>query len=122
MHASVTILPLQEGDSTWIARLSGEVDVFVFPDIKDTLLGAVRAGHDRIIIDLADVEYIDSSGLGVLVVTHKEARERGGRIAVVCPKPQLRRIFEITGLAKLFGVFNDLDGALLDVRELALNR
>ena len=122
MHASVTIQPLKEGAPTWLARLSGEVDVFVFPDIKDKLLGAVRAGHDRIIIDLKDVEYIDSSGLGVLVVTHKEARERGGRIAVVCPKPQLRRIFEITGLSKLFGVFYDLDAAQLDMQELALNK
>jgi len=65
------------------------------------------------------VEYIDSSGLGTLVGGLKRASEKGGKIALVCNAPQVRKVFEITGLERVFVMFESEEEAAKNLALLA---
>jgi anti-sigma B factor antagonist len=116
VDTSVTVLPPKDGDDICVVQLIGEIDVFASPEVKSALVGLIKDGHNLLVIDFAKVAYIDSTGLGALVAALKGARENGGSIAVVCANPQIRRIFDITGLVKVFGMFEDVDAAREDLR------
>ena len=116
VDTSVTVIPSQDGDDICVVQLIGEIDVFASPEVKSALVGLIKDGHNLLVIDFAKVAYIDSTGLGALVAALKGARENGGSIAVVCTNPQIRRIFDITGLVKVFGMFEDVDAAREDLR------
>ena len=72
----------------------------------------MREGHTRLLIDLSDVSFIDSSGLGVLLTINKQLGGRRGRLAVVCPDPAMRGLFELVGHNLLFAVEETLEPAL----------
>ena len=82
----------------------GEIDLAVAGELRECLLELLAGGDDRIVVDLEGVEFLDSTGLGVLVGGLKRARERGGDLQVRDPRPQVRSVFEITGLAPVFGL------------------
>ena len=117
MDTSVTVIPPKDGDDVCVVQLIGEIDVFASPEVKAALVGLIKDGHSLLVIDFAKVAYIDSTGLGALVAALKGARERGGSIAIVCTNPQIRRIFDITGLVKVFGMFDDIESARKDLHE-----
>jgi anti-sigma B factor antagonist len=114
----VTVVPANdgEGDEVTVVQLLGEIDVFASPEVKSALVGLIKEGCSLLVIDFAKVAYIDSTGLGALVAALKGAREKGGSIAIVCTNPQIRRIFDITGLVKVFGMFDDIESARQDLR------
>ncbi len=62
-------------------------------------------GVKRVIINLSKVEYLDSTGLGVLIGGLKRLREAGGNLVLVAPGMRIQRIFEITGLNKIFDIY-----------------
>ena len=66
-------------------------------------------GHYRLVVDLEGVEFMDSTGLGVLVSCLKRAKEHGGDLSLVCTSPQILRVLSITGLDKVFEVRASLD-------------
>lgn len=101
---------------TSIVALSGEIDVYTSPKVKDALGSLIDKGTYKIVIDLTNVRYIDSTGLGVLIGGLKRVREHGGTVNLVCSNPQIRKIFDITGLVKIFGIFETLDLALEALR------
>ena len=98
-------------------RLSGEVDAAVAAPIQQALAGLVREGHTRLLIDLTDVSFIDSTGLGILLNTVRKLRRRRGRLAVACPNPMMRQLFELVGHNLLFPVDETVDQALHHLRE-----
>ena len=116
MDTCVTVIPPEEGDGICVVQLIGEIDVFASPEVKAALVGLIKDGRSLLVIDFAKVAYIDSTGLGALVAALKGAREKGGSIAVVCTNPQIRRIFDITGLVKVFGMYDDVESARQDLR------
>ena len=59
------------------------------------------------VVDLENVRYIDSTGLGVLIGGLKRVREHSGAVNLVCTNPQIKKIFDITGLVKIFGIFDN---------------
>ena len=69
-------------------------------------------GGRRLVVDLADVSFMDSSGLSALVSGFKGMREAGGEMAVVCPNLAIAKIFSITGLDRVFAIHPSLDEAL----------
>jgi anti-sigma B factor antagonist len=99
-----------------IIDLSGELDAYTCSAFRDAMIEIIEQGNFNIVVSMADVEYIDSSGLGTLVGGLKRASEKGGRIAVVCKSHQIRKVFEITGLEKVFPIFDD---ETLAAKELA---
>lgn len=88
-----------------IIELSGEVDAYTCSMLRDAMVEVIEQGNPMVVVSMADVEYIDSSGLGTLVGGLKRASEHSGRIAVVARSIQIRKVFEITGLEKVFPLF-----------------
>jgi anti-sigma B factor antagonist len=95
-----------------VIKLQGEVDLYAAPELKDRVNGAIEAGHKKLVLDLSEATFIDSTTLGILVSGMKRLRPRGGMLAVLCPDPTMARIFDITGLNRMFSVHDTLEGAL----------
>lgn len=98
-------------DVTVIA-LAGEVDVYTSPKVKQEIVNLLNAGTNKMIVDLTGVEYLDSTGLGVLIGGLKRARERDGDLKLICDNVRILRIFEITGLTKIFDIYRSEPEAL----------
>jgi len=97
---------------TWsVLEVRGEVDAHTAPRVRDRLRELVDDGHVRIAIDAEAVEFMDSTGLGVLVGALKRVREHDGTLTLVCTRPNLLRLLAITGLDKVFPVFRSVDDA-----------
>lgn len=101
-------LETHEAQSRTIVSVSGEVDVYTAPRLRDSLSTLVAQDHEHIVIDLDKVEFLDSTGLGVLVGGLKKVRARGGSLELVCSQERLLKIFRITGLAKVFVIHPSL--------------
>ena len=95
-----------------VVELSGEIDVYTSPKVKDAITELIDKGHYNLVINLEKVRYIDSTGLGVLIGGLKRVREHGGSVNLVCTNPQIKKIFDITGLVKIFGIFDDEPSAM----------
>ena len=96
----------------YIVDLAGEIDVYTSPKVKDALSELIDRGSYHLTINLEKVRYIDSTGLGVLIGGLKRVREHGGTVNLVCTNPQIKKIFDITGLVKIFGIYETEDAAL----------
>ena len=94
-----------------VIELEGEVDVYTAPQLKQQMIGLLEGGAKAMVVDLAKVDYLDSTALGVLIGGLKRMRETDGTLVLVCPSPRIRRVFEITGLDKIFDLFNTTDEA-----------
>ena len=97
---------------TFVVDLNGEIDVYTSPKVKDAIGDLIDKGHYNLVINLEKVRYIDSTGLGVLIGGLKRVREHGGTVNLVCTNPQIKKIFDITGLVKIFGIYDDEDAAM----------
>lgn len=103
MDIKVSTRPVN--DKTSIIEVQGEIDVYTASWVKDAVNEAMEKGHYFIIINLEKVRYIDSTGLGVLIGALKRAKEHKGGISLICTNPQIKKIFSITGLAKIFSIY-----------------
>lgn len=92
-----------------VLRVSGEIDVYTAPQLRERLVTLIMEGDHRVIIDLENVGFMDSTGLGVLVGALKRARSNDGEISIVCTQRRLRKVFEITGLDTVFPMYTDVD-------------
>ena len=92
-------------DEVGIVVLGGEIDIYSAPQFKEVLLNGIEGGARRVIVDLSDVTFIDSTALGVLVSGAKRVRPRNGNLDIVCTDENIIRIFEITGLDRIFGIY-----------------
>lgn len=81
-----------------VVKVAGEVDVSSIAHLDQELVALTDAGEKRIIVDLSAVEFIDSTGLGVIVKSLKEVRDNGGWLRVVAQNDRVTKIFVITGL------------------------
>jgi anti-sigma B factor antagonist len=104
--------------STVIA-VGGEIDVYSAPKLRERLIALVDAGSYNLIVDMEAVEFLDSTGLGVLVGGLKRVRAHDGWIDLVCTQGRILRIFRITGLSKVFSIYNSVAEALAAHAEVA---
>ena len=104
----LSITRADHGDRT-VVRLGGEIDVYTAPFVREKLDEQINAGRADLVVDLSDVTFLDSTGLGVLVGRLKIARTRGGSLRLVGTAERVLRVFAITGLDKVFEA-NRLDG------------
>jgi len=95
-----------------VIGLGGEVDVYTSPRLKQEILDLLNGGTSKLVVDLSGVEYLDSTGLGVLIGGLKRARERDGDLKLICDNLRILRIFEITGLTKIFDIYRSEAEAL----------
>jgi anti-sigma B factor antagonist len=87
-----------------VIAVRGEIDLFTAPELKQALTEAVEAGDYRVVIDLTDVSFLDSTALGVLIGAVKRLRSRGGALAIVNTETSIAKTFEITGLDQIFTI------------------
>lgn len=95
-----------------VIALAGEVDVYTSPRVKQEIVNLLNSDVTRMVVDLTGVEYLDSTGLGVLIGGLKRARERDGDLKLICDNVRILRIFEITGLTKIFDIYRSETEAL----------
>ncbi|HZO96546.1 MAG TPA: STAS domain-containing protein [Gaiellaceae bacterium] len=94
----------QLSGSTYVISLAGEVDLYTAPEFKQQLLEVIAQGAGQVIVDLTSTTFIDSTTLGVLVGGVKRLREHDGRLSLVCSDRNITKIFEITGLDRVFPI------------------
>lgn len=91
-------------NNTWIVNLSGEIDIYNAPQLKEQLLKLLEEQKGNMLIDCKDLKYIDSTGLGVLISVLKRVKDENGDITISNLKPYIQKIFTITGLDKIFSI------------------
>jgi anti-sigma B factor antagonist len=101
----------QEGDHT-VVVVGGEIDVYTAPKLREQLIDLVSAGSYHLVVDMEGVEFLDSTGLGVLVGGLKRVRAHDGSLRLVCTQERILKIFRITGLTKVFPIHASVEEAL----------
>ena len=104
-------------DQIPVIALKGEIDLHTCASFRDSLRDLIDHKHYNIVINLAEVPYLDSAALGVLVDAVRRVREHNGSISLVATTPFVRRAFEITRLVKIFHLYNAEEEALAGIRE-----
>ena len=95
-----------------VIEVGGEIDVYTAPKLREKLISLVEAGSYQLIVDMEGVEFLDSTGLGVLVGGLKRVRAQDGWIDLVCTQSRILRIFKITGLNKVFSIYETVPEAI----------
>lgn len=85
-----------------VVTVEGDADLHSAPELREALTDLIDEGADRVIVDLSRATFVDSMTLGVLLGSTKRLRLKGGGLDVVVPGPEIRRIFEITMLDRVF--------------------
>jgi anti-sigma B factor antagonist len=89
--------------STHVA-IQGELDIYTAPALRDLLQNVISEGAQDLLLDLTDMAFIDSTGLGVIVGALKRVRERGGNLVLRAPTPAVRKVLDITGLSEIIRI------------------
>jgi anti-sigma B factor antagonist len=94
-----------------VLEIGGEIDVYTAPRLRERLIEMVNSGEKHVVVDLGRVEFLDSTGLGVLVGAHRRLRAREGSLNLVCPHERLLKVFRITGLDNVFDIHSSVEEA-----------
>ncbi|MPZ61360.1 MAG: anti-sigma factor antagonist [Propionibacteriales bacterium] len=105
-------LDTREQDERVIIEIGGEIDVYTAPQLRERIGDLVDENHFNLIIDMERVEFLDSTGLGVLVGGLKRVRGNDGSLRLVCTQERLLKILRITGLTRVFAIFESVEAAL----------
>jgi anti-sigma B factor antagonist len=95
----------QLGEDSYVISLAGEVDLYTAPEFKQQLLDVIGQGGRQVIVDFTDTTFIDSTTLGVLVGGVKRLRTNEGQLSLVSSDRNITKIFEITGLDRVFTIY-----------------
>jgi len=96
----------------YVIAARGEIDLFTAPELKKVLTDAIEDGGLRLVLDLSDVTFLDSTALGVLIGAVKRLRSRGGALALVNTDTSIAKTFQITGLDQIFTILPTREEAL----------
>jgi len=94
-----------------VLAVRGEIDLFTAPELKQLLAECIEAGRIRIIVDLSETTFLDSTALGVLIGAVKRLRSRDGALALVNVDENIAKTFEITGLNQIFTILGTREEA-----------
>lgn len=100
----------EHGDFRVLAA-KGEVDVFTAPKLREQMIDLVEQGHFHLIVDLSGVDFLDSTGLGVLVGGLKRVKTHDGSLRLVCSNERILKVFSITGLTSIFPIHSTIEEA-----------
>ena len=93
---------------TAVVGLEGEIDVYTSIQLKQEITQIISQGVTLLVLNMERVEYLDSTGLGLLIGALKRLRENDGNLIIVSPSERIVRVFEITGLHKIFKIYATL--------------
>ncbi|EKN66536.1 anti-anti-sigma factor (antagonist of RsbW) [Neobacillus bataviensis LMG 21833] len=100
----------QQHDQEIVVRVSGEIDAFTAPQLREELLPLAEGKNQLITVNLKDVSYLDSTGLGVFVGLFKQLKNNGGELRLVELSERLKRLFKITGLSHIMNISANSEG------------
>jgi len=100
-----------EQGAVTIVHVAGEIDVYTAPLLREVLDKQVAAGRTNLVVDLENVTFMDSTGLGVLVGRLKLVRGQNGSLRIVSAQDRILKVFKITGLDKVFHIYPSVDEA-----------
>lgn len=95
-----------------IVGVAGELDVYTAPDLEESLAGLISDGRFQLVVDLSEVSFMDSTGLGLLIKALKWTREKSGSLDVVVATEKVRKVFTITGLEGVIPLHDTVAEAL----------
>ncbi len=109
------VLGVEVGETAVVVRLGGELDLYNADQVRVALDGAVREGTGRVIVELNEVEFVDSTALGALL----EARSKlgAGGLMLAGPRDEIKRALEVSGLDRHLAVYESVDAALAASRD-----
>jgi anti-sigma B factor antagonist len=99
-------------DDRHVVAVRGEIDLFTAPELKQKLTDAIEGGKSRIVVDLSETTFLDSTALGVLIGAVKRLRSREGALVIVNVDQNIAKTFEITGLDQIFTIVGTRDEAV----------
>jgi anti-sigma B factor antagonist len=99
-------------DGIEVVTVEGEIDIYTAPRLRELLIDLASKDNYQLIVDLEKVGFLDSTGLGVLVGGLKRVRPHDGWLDLVCTQERILKIFKITGLTKVFGIYQSVDQAI----------
>jgi anti-sigma B factor antagonist len=109
-------------DRTHVIDVAGEIHVSTAPEFSRMLNDAIGDGRTQVVLDLSAVEFIDSTGLSVLLNGLRRVTRTGGRMALVCTNPTVLRLFVITRLDSTFRIVGTREAAIAAVQPAAAQR
>ena len=95
-----------------VVAVSGEVDVYSAPALKDSITDLLDSGATTVVVDLSGVAFLDSTGLGALVEARTATSNAGGALPLVCSQERIIKLFTITGLDEVFAIHPSVDEAV----------
>ena len=98
-------------DGIEVIDVQGEIDMYTAPRLRELLIDLVSKGSYQLVVNLDKVGFLDSTGLGVLVGGLKRVRAHDGSLDLVCTQQRILKIFRITGLTEVFGIYETVDQA-----------
>jgi anti-sigma B factor antagonist len=104
----------REAEGRTVVSVAGEIDVYTAPRLRELLIDLVNKKNYQLVVNMEKVEFLDSTGLGVLVGGLKRVRAHDGSLDLVCTQERILKIFRITGLTKVFGIHNSVDEAIAE--------
>jgi anti-sigma B factor antagonist len=113
MSPAFSVTDRRIDEHTYLLTVRGEVDLGTVPALKEKLLIGESQAR-RLLVDLSDVQFLDSTGLGLLIGAHGRMARKNGSLAVICDSDNetICRVFDVTGLDGLLSLTASLDDAL----------
>jgi anti-anti-sigma factor len=108
---SLTVSTEQHGDVT-VVEVAGELDMATAPQLQNEVSQLVDAGQVRLVFDLANVSFCDSTGLSVFVRTRNRCETAGGEVRLAAPQRAVQRILEVSGLVEVLNTYPTVDEAM----------
>ena len=99
-------------DGIEVVIVEGEIDIYTAPRLRELLIDLASKNTCQLIVNLDKVGFLDSTGLGVLVGGVNRVRPHDGWLDLVCTQERILKIFKITGLTKVFGIYQTVDQAI----------
>src|SRR5512142_793390 len=99
-------------DGIEVVTVEGEIDISSAPRLRELLIDLAAKGTCRLVVNLGKVGFLDSTGLGVLVGGLRRVRAYDGSLDLVCTQQRILKIFRITGLTEVFGIYETVDQAI----------
>ena len=99
-------------DGIEVVDVGGEIDISTAPRLRDLLIELVSKNNYQLVVNMDKVEFLDSTGLGVLVGGLRRVRAHDGSLDLVCTRERILKIFRITGLTQVFGIHETVDQAI----------
>ena len=99
-------------DGIEVIDVAGTIDIYTAPRLRELLIDLISTNSYQLIVNMDQVEFLDSTGLGVLVGGLKRVRAHDGSLDLVCTQERILKIFRVTGLAKVFCIHETVDQAI----------